>query len=149
MKVILKESVDGLGNIGDVLTVKPGYARNYLVPRGLAVEASSASVKALEHHKRQLARKREKLTKDAEGIKARISGVTCTFELKAGEEGKLFGSVTAMDIAEKLAAAGIEVDRKKLQLPEAIKHLGEYVVPLKLQAGVVADVKVAVNAQAE
>ncbi len=149
MKIILKESVDGLGNIGEIVTVKPGYARNYLLPRDMAALASKSSVKELEHHKRQLDRKRVKLAQDSEAFKAKVEQITCTFELKAGEEGKLFGSVTAMDIAEKLASAGVEIDRKKLQLAEPIKLVGEYSVELKLQASIVASVKVVVKAEAE
>ncbi len=149
MNIILKENVDSLGIIGEQVSVKPGYARNYLVPKGLAIVADSASVKELEHQKRQLARKLEKVTKDAEAIKARIEKVACEFTQRAGEEGKLFGSVTSMDIEAKLTAAGIEIDRKKIQLPEAIKTLGEHTVSVKLDAGVVAQVKVLVQPLAE
>jgi len=144
MKVILTENVEGLGTIGDIIKVKPGYARNFLVPRKLAVEASNRNVTELEHQKRQLTRKLEKLTKEAELLKARIESVTCVLTQRAGEEGKLFGSVTSMDIAAKLAEAGIEIDRKKIELDEPIKALGEFQVPVKLQAGVVAEVKVSV-----
>ena len=145
--VILRENVDGLGTIGDVVSVKAGYARNYLVPKGLANVADERNVKELEHQKRQLARKLEKVTKDAEGIKARIEKVTCSFVQRASEEGKLFGSVTSMDLEAKLQDAGIEIDRKKIQLSEPIKSLGEHVVPVKLDAGVVAELKVVVNAE--
>ena len=144
MKVILTENVDGLGKIGDMVKVKPGYARNYLVPRSLAVEASTRNLTELEHQKRQMARKLEKLTKEAELLKARIEKVSCVLAHRAGEEGKLFGSVTSMEIGAKLAAAGIEIDRKKIQLDEPIKALGDYRVPVKLPAGVVAEVKVSV-----
>ena len=147
MNIILKENVDGLGVIGDQVTVKPGYARNYLLPKGLAIVADNRNVKELEHQKRQLARKLEKVTKDAEAIKVRIEGVTAEFTQRASEEGKLFGSVTSMDLEGKLQAAGIEIDRKKIQLAEPIKSLGEHVVPIKLDAGVVAELKVVVNAE--
>lgn len=149
MNIILRENVDGLGIIGDQVAVKPGYARNFLVPKGLAIVADRTSMKELEHQKRQLARKLEKATKDAEMIKARIEKVVCDFTQRAGEGGKLFGSVTSMDVASKLEAAGIEVDRKKIQLSEPIKSLGEHVIDLKLDAGVIAHIKVVVNAQAE
>jgi len=142
--VILKEKIDGLGNIGDVVSVKVGYARNYLVPQGLASIADERNVKELEHQKRQLARKLEKLTQDAQALKARIEKVTCEFSQRASEEGKLFGSVTSMDIEAKLKDAGIEIDRKKIQLSDSIKTLGEHVVAVKLDAGVVAEVKVVV-----
>ncbi len=142
--VILKENIDGLGTIGDVVSVKAGYARNYLVPQGLASIADERNVKALEHQKRQLARKLEKVTQDAQALKARIEKVTCEFSQRASEEGKLFGSVTSMDIEAKLKEAGIEIDRKKIQLSDAIKSLGEHAVAIKLDAGIVADIKVVV-----
>ncbi len=149
MNIILKENVDGLGVIGDQLTVKPGYARNYLIPKGLAIMADARNVKALDHQKRQLTRKLEKVTKDAEAIKARIEAVSCAFSQRASEEGKLFGSVTSMDVEAKLQEAGIEIDRKKIQLSEPIKSLGEHVVSIKLEAGVVAELKVTVSAEEE
>ncbi len=147
--VILRENVDGLGTIGDVVSVKAGYARNYLLPQGLASVADSRNVKELDHQKRQLARKLEKVTKDAEGVKARIEKVTCEFTQRAGEEGKLFGSVTSMDLEAKLQEAGIGIPRKKIQLGEPIKTLGEHSVPVKLDAGVVAELKVVVMAEEE
>jgi len=147
--VILRENVDGLGTIGDVVSVKAGYARNFLLPKGLASVADSRNVKELEHQKRQLARKLEKVTKDAEAVKARIEKVTCNFTQRAGEEGKLFGSVTSMDLEAKLQEAGIEIPRKKIQLGEPIKTLGEHTVAVKLDAGVVADLKVVVAAEEE
>ena len=147
--VILKENIDGLGTIGDVVNVKVGYARNYLVPRGLANLADARNVKELEHQKRQLARKLEKVTKDAEAVKARVEKVVCEFAQRASEEGKLFGSVTSMDLESKLQEAGIEIDRKKIQLAEPIKTLGEHLVPVKLDAGVVAELKVIVTAAEE
>ena len=147
--IILRENVDGLGTIGDVVSVKVGYARNYLVPQGLASIADERNVKELEHQKRQLARKLEKVTKDAEAVKARIEKVTCEFTQRASEEGKLFGSVTSMDIEAKLNAAGIEIDRKKIQLSEPVKSLGEHTISVKLDAGVVAELKVVVNKEEE
>ncbi|AMV71660.1 50S ribosomal protein L9 [Desulfuromonas carbonis] len=146
MKVILTENVDGLGKIGDMVKVKPGFARNYLVPRSLAVEASLRNVKELEHQKRQMARKLEKVTQESEVLKQRIEKVSCVLAHRAGEEGKLFGSVTSMELEAKLAEAGIEIDRKKIQLDEPIKALGSYQVPVKLPAGVVAEIKVTVVA---
>lgn len=147
VNIILQENVDGLGIIGDQVSVKPGYARNYLVPKGLAIVANERNVNELEHQKRQLARKLEKATKDAEAIKTRVEAVTCEFTQRASEEGKLFGSVTSMDLETKLNEAGIEIDRKKIQLAEPIKALGEHVVSIKLDAGVVAELKVVVNAE--
>lgn len=148
MNIILNENVDGLGKIGDVLKVKPGYARNFLLPRGLAVEANVRNVNELEHNKRQLERKLQRQTQATELLKAQIEKVACNFTLRSSEEGKLFGSVTTQDIAEKLAAAGVEVDRKKIVLDEAIKTLGEHQVVIKLQHGIVATIKVAVTAAA-
>jgi large subunit ribosomal protein L9 len=146
MEIILTENVEGLGTIGDQVKVKPGYGRNYLVPRGLAVVANTRNVKELEHQKRQMERKMQKVTQAAELQKKKVESVTCVLALRAGEDGKLFGSVTTMEIGAKLADAGVEVDRKKIQLDEPIKSLGEYEVPVKLDAGVVANIKVSVVA---
>ena len=142
MDVILTENVKNLGTIGEVVKVKPGYGRNFLVPQGLAVEASEAKLKEVEHHKRQLNRKAEKLSQEAADVKARIEAVECTFVHKASEEGKLFGSVTSMEIAESLASQGIEIDRRKILLEQPIKELGEHAVDIKLNAGVNAIVKI-------
>ena len=142
MDVILTENVKNLGTIGEVVKVKPGYGRNYLVPQGLAVEASEAKLKEVEHHKRQLNRKAEKLSQEAADVKARIEAVECTFVHKASEVGKLFGSVTSMEIAESLAAQGIEIDRRKILLEQPIKELGEHSIDIKLNAGVNAIVKI-------
>lgn len=142
MDVILTENVKGLGTIGEVVKVKPGYGRNFLVPQGLAVVASDRNIKELEHHKRQLTRKAEKLSKEAADVKARIEAVECTFVHKASEEGKLFGSVTTKEIAEALAAKGIEVDRRKILLDQPIKDLGMHEIDIKLNAGVNATIKV-------
>lgn len=146
MKVILTENVEGLGNIGDLVKVKPGYARNFLVPRGMAQEASLRNVKELDHQKRQMERKAQKVAQDAQALKARIEAVKCVIAHRAGEEGKLFGSVTSMEIGEKLAAAGVEIDRKKIVLPEPIKSVGQFEVPVRLTAGVTATIQVSVVA---
>ena len=142
MDVILTENVKNLGTIGEVVKVKPGYGRNYLVPQGLVVEASEAKLKEVEHHKRQLNRKAEKLSQEAADVKARIEAVECTFVHKASEEGKLFGSVTSIEIAGSLAAQGIEIDRRKILLEQPIKELGEHSIDIKLNAGVNAIVKI-------
>nr|WP_320048387.1 50S ribosomal protein L9 [uncultured Desulfuromonas sp.] len=149
MEIILTESIDGLGEIGEIVKVKPGYARNFLLPKGFAVVADQGNVKEFEHQKRQLERKALKIAKTSEALKAKIEAVACEFELRASEEGKLFGSVTSADIAAKLAAADIEIDRKKIQLDEAIKSLGEQTVGVKLPGNVVAEIKVSVVAAAE
>ncbi len=149
MDIILVENIDGLGNIGDLVSVKSGYARNFLVPKGLAVEANTRNIKEMEHQKRQLERKAQKMMQASELIKAQIEALSCEFALRAGEEGKLFGSVTTMELASKMAEAGIEVDRKKIQLAEPIKNLGDYEIPVKLPGGVVAALKVKVVASEE
>lgn len=144
MNVILTENVKGLGNMGDVVKVKPGYARNFLLPNKLAVEASDRNLKELEHHRRQLSRKAEKLSQEAAVIKGRIEALECVLAHRAGEEGKLFGSVTSMEIEAALAAKGIEIDRRKILLDQPIKSLGEHNVEIKLNAGVSAKLKVSV-----
>lgn len=149
MEVILIENVDGLGNIGEMVKVKPGYARNYLLPQQFAVEANPRNVKEFEHQKREAQRKLEKRTQAAELIKNKIEALACVVSHKASEEGKLFGSVTNMELAEKLVAAGVEIDRKKIVLAEPIKALGVHEVPVKLDAGVVATLKVTVEASSE
>ncbi len=149
MKVILNENVEGLGTIGDLVNVKPGYARNFLLPRNLAVVADEKNVKEFEHQKREAERKLEKLTQDAAIIKEKVEAVSCVVAHRAGEEGKLFGSVTNIELAEKLAEAGLEIDRKQILLKEPIKSLGEHEVPVKLNAGVTATLKVVVEASEE
>lgn len=144
MNVILAENVKGLGNMGEVVKVKPGYARNFLLPNKLAVEASNRNLNELEHHRHQLTRKAEKLSQEASALKDRIEAVECVLTHRAGEEGKLFGSVTSMEIEAALAAKGIEIDRRKILLEQPIKTLGEHEVEIKLNAGVNATLKVQV-----
>jgi len=147
MNIILTENIDGLGNIGDIVKVKPGYARNYLVPRGFAVLADNRNVKELEHQKRQLERKLQRVTQAAEVLKSRIEAVSLAVAHKAGEEGKLYGAVTSMEIEAQLADKGIEIDRKRIQLAEPIKNVGEFEIPVKLDAGVTATIKLVVSAE--
>ena len=149
MNVILTENVKGLGNMGDVVKVKPGYARNFLVPNKLAVEASDRNIKELEHHRRQLSRKAEKLSEEAAVVKGRIEALECVLKHRAGEEGKLFGSVTSMEIEAALAAKGVEIDRRKILLSHPIKSLGAHEVEIKLNAGVSATLKVRVVSAGE
>jgi large subunit ribosomal protein L9 len=144
MNVILTETVKGLGNMGEVVKVKPGYARNFLLPNKLAVEANTRNLNELEHHRRQLTRKAEKLNQEATALKARLEALECVIAHRAGEEGKLFGSVTSMEIEAELAAKGVEIDRRKIQLEQPIKTLGEHAVEVKLNVGVVATLKVKV-----
>lgn len=149
MNVILTENVKGLGNMGDVVKVKPGYARNFLVPNKLAVEASTRNLNELEHHRRQLTRKAEKLSQEAAVVKGRIEALECVLAHRAGEGGKLFGSVTSMEIEAALAAKGVEIDRRKILLDQPIKVLGSHEVEIKLNAGVSAVLKVRVIAADE
>ena len=145
MKVILKENVDTLGHIGDIVKVAPGYARNYLIPKGLAIEATLKNAKALDHVKRQMEYKKNKELEQVKGLAARIEAITITLAHQAGEEGKLFGAVTNMELAEQLKAQGIEIDRKKILLAEPIKHLGEFTASIKIHHAVSATLKVIIN----
>lgn len=146
MKVILKENIDTLGHIGDIVKVAPGYARNYLLPRGYAVEATEKNAKALEHVKRQMAYKKDKVTEAAKLLLVKLEELTVALVHQAGAEGKLFGSVTNMEIAAFLKEKGLEIDRKKIVLAEPIKQVGEYTVPVKLHPEVTAALKVNVTA---
>ncbi len=147
MEVILREDVQNLGTVGDIVKVKPGFARNYLLPRGLAVVADRRNVGALEHQKRVVADKRERDRRHAETAAQKLSSVRLTIKARAGEEGKLFGSVTNLDIEKALAAQGFAVERRRIRLEEPIKAIGEYVVPVHLGVGVDAQVTVVVEAQ--
>jgi large subunit ribosomal protein L9 len=142
MKVILKEDVKSIGNIGQIIDVADGFARNYLVPKGLAVEANTKNIKSLEHEKRVIQEKARKIRMSAQDIAGRISNTAVIIKAKAGEEGKLFGSVTSMDIAEQLTNAGIDIDRKKISLDEPIRRIGSYTVNIKLHSDVSAQVNV-------
>lgn len=132
MKVILKEDVKNIGNMGQILDVADGFARNYLVPRGLAMEANVKNIKSLEHVKRVVQEKAKKVKSQAQDLSTRIANITVVIKAKAGEEGKLFGSVTTMDIAEQLKNEGVDIDKKKISLDEPIKRLGTYTVNIKL-----------------
>jgi len=145
MKVILKEDVDRLGSIGDIVNVKPGFARNYLIPRNLAVEANPRNIKEFEHYRRVLQQKAERIKNAAQHLADKMSSTPVTIKVKAGEEDKLFGSVTTIDIEKALREKGCDIDRKKIQLDEPIKRLGEYKVPVKLHKDVVAELTVQVE----
>jgi len=146
MKVILKENIETLGHIGDIVKVAPGYARNYLVPKGFAIEATEKNAKALEHAKRQLAYKKNKTLESARALAAKLEALVIELVHQAGEEGKLFGSVTNMEIAAFLTEKGFDIDRKKIVLVESIKQVGEVSVPVKIHPEVVANLKVTVKA---
>jgi large subunit ribosomal protein L9 len=147
MKVVLKQNVSSLGKAGDLVKVADGYARNFLIPKGLAAEASGGNLKAFEHEKQRILIHAEKIHKQAEEMSARLSAVACTIARRVGEQEKLFGSVGAKDIEEALAVQGIEIDRKSILLAEPIKALGEFTVRIRLSAGVTAEVKVTVVAE--
>jgi large subunit ribosomal protein L9 len=149
MDVILQQDVENLGTIGDVVKVKPGYARNFLLPRGLALEADAKNLAVLEHRKRALAAKRAKVQKANQEAATRLTSLTLSISGRAGEEQKLFGSVTNLDIQKALAAQGFEIDRKKIHLESPIKALGEHTATVDLGAGVRAPIKVTVVALGE
>ena len=145
MKVILEQDFESLGFEGDTVEVARGYARNYLVPKGIAVEATKANLKTLEMRKDKIIAKRMKDKAEAERVKEKISGVTVKIKQKAGAEGKLYGSVTTRDVAQELEKEGIVVDRRKIDFDEPIKSLGEFDVPIKLYPEVQANIKVIVE----
>jgi large subunit ribosomal protein L9 len=147
MEVILREDVQNLGTVGDVVKVKPGFARNYLLPRGLAVVADHRNVRVLEHQKRVVADKREHDRRRAQTAAQTLSSTRVTIKARAGEEGKLFGSVTNLDIEKALADQGVTVERRRIRLPEPIKAIGEHVVTVHLGVGVDAQVTVVVEAE--
>jgi large subunit ribosomal protein L9 len=147
MKVFLREDVKSLGKIGEVVTVSDGYARNYLLPKKLAVEANTKNIREFEHHKKALQERAAKIRADYKSLADRLSALSLTIKARAGEEEKLFGSVTNMDIAEAFREAGHDVDKKKIVLDEPIKRLGEYTVEVKIDADVSAQVKVNVVAE--
>lgn len=142
MKVILQETLEGVGHLGDIINVADGFARNYLLPRRKAVEADVRSIKAFEHAKRVAAEKAKKEQLEIEAHAKKVSAVSLTIEAQVGKDDKMFGSVTAKDIAEGLAAQGVMVDRRKIQLAHPIKELGTVAVPIKMPRDVVATVTV-------
>ena len=144
MKVILKEDVETLGKRGDTIKVTDGYARNYLIPKGLAMEATSISAKAIEHERKLIAKRAEKEKKNAEALLASFAGVSISIARKTADQEKLFGSVTTKDIEKALEEKGHKVDRKPIVLDEPIKQIGVYPVKIKLYPGIVADITVKV-----
>lgn len=142
MQVILLEDIPSLGKAGDLVKVSNGYGRNYLIPQKKAILATEKSLKVLEHQKLQVQHRMGKVKKDAESLAKQIETLSCTFAKSVGESGKLFGSVTSMDIENYLKENGIDVDRKKIQLEEPIKNLGMFAVPVKLHPDVTANLRV-------
>jgi len=144
MEVILKEDVANLGKIGEIVRVRDGFARNFLLPRGLVLEANKKNLKTFEHHKKIVGDQKQKIMRQAHSVGDQLSGVSLVITMKVGEEGKLFGSVTNIHIEKALKAKGLNVDRRKIQLAEPIKIAGDYDVPVRLSADLTVPLKVSV-----
>lgn len=144
MKVILKEDIPKLGTMGETVSVAPGYGRNYLIPQGKAVLATSKNLKELEHQRQLILRKAELIRKDAESFAEKFRGLTLTLARKVVDEDKIYGSVSVGDISQALEEAGVEIERKMIDLTEPIKSLGEFQVPVKVHANVTAELTVQV-----
>lgn len=147
MKVILKSDVKNIGQIGEVISVKDGYARNFLIPKGLAVEADLKNVKAFEYEKRKIEDISKKIKSTSQNLSSKLSDMTLVMKARAGEEEKLFGSITAMDISEELKKEGLEVDKKKIQLEKPIKRLGDFSVNVKIHQNISAKLNIKVVAE--
>ena len=147
MQIILREDIPNLGRPGDVVKVRDGYARNFLLPRNLAIEANPKSIRAFEHQRRLALMRREAKKNEALKVKERLEALRINLTARAGEEGKLFGSVTNIDIERALAAQGVSIDRRRIVLAEPIKELGEFVVPVRIDADVEASLKLKVAAE--
>ena len=141
MQVILTQDVDHLGKAGELVSVKSGYGRNYLLPRGLAVTATVKNKNQLEHDRAVIERRITKERESAQGLAERLNGMTLQFERLIGEDEKMFGSVTGRDIAEQLKRAGVELDHRRIELDAPVKALGKYEVPVRLQASITATLK--------
>ncbi|HEY6802680.1 MAG TPA: 50S ribosomal protein L9 [Pyrinomonadaceae bacterium] len=148
-KVLLREDVDDLGARGEIVRVRSGYARNYLLPRKLAVEATAGNVKGIESERAALLKKEAKERATAEAQSQQMSSLVLEFKRKAGEQGALYGSVTSMDVAEALKNKGYEIERHRIHLREPLKRLGEYTVPVRLHREVTIDLQVKVQPEGE
>ena len=148
-KVLLREDVDDLGARGEIVRVRAGYARNYLLPRNLAVEATAGNVKGIEAERAALLKKEAKERATAEAQSQQMGALELEFKRKAGEQGHLYGSVTSMDLAEALKERGYEIDRHRIHLREPLKRLGEYTVPVRLHREVTLDLKIKVSSEGE
>ncbi len=144
MQVILREDVHNLGKAGEVVTVRPGYGRNFLLPQNKAAVATAGNVQQIEHEKKIIAAKNAKLMKDSQAVADKLTKIEIRIERAVGEEDKLFGSVTSRDIEEALAAKGITLDHKKIVIAETIKTIGTHTVDAKLGQGITAQIKVVV-----
>lgn len=147
MEVILKEDIANLGKIGEVVRVRDGYARNYLLPRGLVLVANKKNLKTFEHQKKIVADQKQKIVRQAQAVSNQLATVAVVIPMKVGEEGRLFGSVTTMQIEKALKAKSINVERRKIHLNEPIKTVGDYEVPIRLSADVTVPLKVSVVAE--
>lgn len=144
MEVILKEDIVNLGKIGEVVRVRDGYARNYLLPRGLVLIANKKNLKTYEHQKKVVADQKQKFVRQAQSVAEQLGGVSLVIPMKVGEEGRLFGSVTNIQIEKALKAKGLNVDRRKIHLEEPIKIAGDHEVPVRLSADLTVPLKVSV-----
>ena len=142
MKIILREDVPHVGEPGAIVTVKDGFARNYLIPQGLAAAATSRNIKMMEHNLKKIQRQIDAAKAEAGAVKTRLAELSITISKPAGDQDKLFGSVSTRDIAAALEAEGVTVDRKRIVIPEAIKALGVYTVQIKLYGGEAGELKV-------
>ena len=145
MQIILKQSVEKLGEAGEQVKVSDGYARNYLIPKGFAVKADKQHIAMLEHERSLIEHRKKKDMKGAEKIANKIRSLSCVLKRQSGEQDKLFGSVTSIDIAAFLKEQGVEIDRKKIQLDEPIKSLGTHKVPIHVHPEMVVELKVKVQ----
>jgi len=142
MEVILREDIPNLGKIGDVVRVRDGFARNYLLPRGLVLLANKKNIKTFEHQKKVVADQKQRFLRQAQSVGDQLVGVSLTIPMRTGEEGKLFGSVTNIHIEKALKAQGLDVDRRKIHLDQPIRTLGEFEVPVRLTADLAIPLKV-------
>jgi len=147
IRVILREEIPSLGDAGDLVSVKVGYARNFLLPQGKAVLATESRIAEVEHHRRVVAEKLAKELSDLQAVRDKLAALDLEISAKAGEAGKLFGSVTSAQVAALLAEKGFDIDRRKIVLADQIKEVGEHTVPIRLRGDVSAEVKLRVTAE--
>jgi len=147
MKIILRQNIENLGKIGELVTVKDGYARNYLIPRSYAYYASEKAIKALEVEKKKYAKRIAKEKADAEIIAAKLSELQISIPMKVGEEGKLYGSVTSQMIAQELSIRGFEIDKRNIVIDESIKNLGVFDIKVRLHQEVITPLKIWVSSE--
>jgi large subunit ribosomal protein L9 len=144
VEVILKEDIPNLGKIGEVVRVRDGFARNYLLPRGLVLIANKKNLKSFEHQKRIVADQKQRMLREAQSVSDQLSGVSLIIPMRTGEEGKLFGSVTSIHIEKALKAKGLDIDRRKIHLNEPIRALGDFDIPVRLTADLIVSIKLSV-----